>query len=144
MRRSATALIMRFRARALAAPEGREQCSHEAGRGRDLLGRAGAAEEVAEVRARRPSGLAHDLAEGGGGAPGARVGVGEVVGRQALAVAVGLPAAGGAVDGGGLVEHRKDLFGERAPGEHGVAHALAGDRVLEVPGVAGERPSGAR
>ena len=52
---SATALISVSASRALAAPEGRDESAREAGRGRDLLRRAGAAEEVAQVRARSSS-----------------------------------------------------------------------------------------
>ena len=71
----------------------------------------------------------------------ARVGVGEVVGGQALAVARRLPGARRAIDRGRIVERRQHVLGERAPRPHRVAHALAGDRVLEVPGVAGQRPA---
>ena len=71
---------------------------------RDLLQRAGAAEEVAQVGLGGPPGVAKQLAQGRGLALDARVEVGEVVGGQAVAVALGLPGARRPVDRGWVVE----------------------------------------
>ena len=79
-----------------------------------------------------PPGVADQLAQRRRLALDARVGVGEVVGGQALAVALGLPDARRPVDRGRVVEDRQHVLGERAAHPHRVAHALPGDRVLEV------------
>ena len=107
----------------------------------DLLRRAGTAEEVGEVGLRGPPGVTHQLAEGRGLALHPRVEVREVVGVQAVAVALGLPDARRPVDRGRVVEDRQDVLGERAAHPHRIAHALPGHGVLEVPGVAGQRPA---
>ncbi len=67
-----------------------------------------------------------------------------VVGVHALRVARALPRAGGPVERGGVVQYAGDGLPEQPPEPYGVPDALRGDRVLEVPGVAGQRPAGAR
>ena len=131
----------RLGARPLAPPQRGDEGTGQARQRRDLLQRAGAAEQVGEVRLRGPPGITDQLAQDRGLALDTCVEIGEVVGGQAVAVALGLPDARRPVDRGRVVEHRQDVLGERAAHPHRVAHALPGDRVLEVPGVAGQRPA---
>ncbi len=67
-----------------------------------------------------------------------------MVRRQALTVPLGLPGACRSVDRVRVLQRREHALGERPAGEHRVAHALAGHGVLEVAGVADQRPTGAR
>ena len=132
----------RFRTRALALPERREERPGQPRRRRDLAQCARAAEQVAQVRLDAPARVAHELPQCRRRALDDGVGVGEVVGRQALPVTGRLPAARGEVDRGRVLERRQHALGEGPAGEHRIPHALAGDRVLEVPSVSCERPAG--
>ncbi len=64
-----------------------------------------------------------------------------MVGLEALVVAPALPAGERGVERGGAVEHRRRGLAEQPAVAQRVADALRGDRVLEVAGVAGQRPA---
>jgi hypothetical protein len=128
-------------ARPLATPERGDGDAGHARQRHDLLHCAGAAEEVAQVGLGGPPGVAKELAQGRGLPLDARVEVREVVGGQAVSVALGLPGARRPVDLGWVVEGGQHVLGEGATHPHRVAHPLPSHRVLEVPGVAGQRPA---
>ncbi len=105
-----------------------------------VMGRRDAVEDAHQVRRLRAVERAQRLVEERRrlGDPGLLVA--PVVARAALLVAAPLGRQAGAIDAARIAHDRRDGLAEQPAEAHRVAHPLADHRILEMPGVAGERP----
>lgn len=114
-----------------------------AGRGVELGGTPGAGEDAGgdrgevQISGRGPVQFHFQWAHlGAAGEP-----VCPVVDLAAFAHPAAFPRGDGAVESHRIVEHRCDGLGQQASVMQCVADALRGDRILEMTGVAGQRPA---